>query len=203
MGSGDGNELREVEKKRRGRRGVEEKKRKRGRGVLGVGVKCWAIAGKWSCIDLILPSSLGSTLGSPVQFASRFMLRHSPVGMDLSEIEFLGIKDMKPLLLSVNLRKQSHLKPWSLYRSVLMYRPAIGKTKGDGEGELDHHVVGSICEGAGEDEVRGSGDEDVQEEEERVGDHCMPTVELIDAHPPEAGPETPELGVNAGEVACV
>ncbi|RWV85846.1 hypothetical protein GW17_00052324 [Ensete ventricosum] len=194
MGNGDGNELREVEKKRRGRRGVEEKKRKRGKEEEEY----------WVWVSSVGRQQVsGSTLGSPVQFASRFMLRHSPVGMDLSEIEFLGIKDMKPLLLSVNLRKQSHLKPWSLYRSVLMYRPAIGKTKGDGEGELDHHIVGSICEGAGEDEVRGSGDEDVQEEEERVGDHCMPTVELIDAHPPEAGPETPELGVNAGEVACV
>ncbi|RRT39029.1 hypothetical protein B296_00057587 [Ensete ventricosum] len=54
---------------------------------------------------------------------------------------------------------------------------AVGEAGGKGEGELDHHVIGMVGEGAKEDEVRGSGDENAQEEEEGPKDHCVSTVE--------------------------
>ncbi|RRT47564.1 hypothetical protein B296_00050227, partial [Ensete ventricosum] len=54
----------------------------------------------------------------------------------------------------------------------------------------------------GEDEVRGNGDEDAQEEE-GLRDHCVPNVRLINAHPLEAGLEALQLIVNTGEVTCV
>ncbi|RRT79620.1 hypothetical protein B296_00004396 [Ensete ventricosum] len=79
----------------------------------------------------------------------------------------------------------------------------VGKAGGGGEGELDHHVVGATIGGTGEDEVEGGGDEDAREEEERLGDHCVPSIGLVDAHPPEAGLEAPELVVNTREAAWV
>ncbi|THU59537.1 hypothetical protein C4D60_Mb07t03140 [Musa balbisiana] len=57
-------------------------------------------------------------------------------------------------------------------------------------------------EGIGEDKVGGGGDEDAQEEE-GPGDHCVPNVGLVDAHPPEAGPEAHDLVVNAREATCI
>ncbi|RWW79898.1 hypothetical protein BHE74_00011787 [Ensete ventricosum] len=67
---------------------------------------------------------------------------------------------------------------------------------------MDHlRLYGFSGGSVGEDEVRGNGDEDAQEEGLR--DHCVPNVRLINAHPPEAGPEALQLIVNAGEVVCV
>ncbi|RRT35932.1 hypothetical protein B296_00042326 [Ensete ventricosum] len=43
----------------------------------------------------------------------------------------------------------------------------------------------TMCEGIREDNVEDDVDENVQEEEEGPGDHCVPSVELVDAHPPE------------------
>ncbi|RWV92336.1 hypothetical protein GW17_00045301 [Ensete ventricosum] len=73
----------------------------------------------------------------------------------------------------------------------------VGEVGGRGEGELDHHVVGTIGGGAGEDEVGGGGDE------EGPKDHYMHSFRFVDAHPLEAGPEALELIVNVGEAACV
>ncbi|RRT85384.1 hypothetical protein B296_00010167 [Ensete ventricosum] len=79
----------------------------------------------------------------------------------------------------------------------------VGETRGGGKGELDHHVAGAAGGGVGEDEVGGGGDEDAQDEEERPGDHCMPSVGLVNTHQPKVGSEVPELNVNAGEATCV
>ncbi|RWW30615.1 hypothetical protein BHE74_00015813 [Ensete ventricosum] len=67
----------------------------------------------------------------------------------------------------------------------------IGEAGGESEGQLDHHVIGAVSGGAGEDEVGGNRDKDAQEEEKARRDHCMSSVGLVDAHPPEAGPEAP------------
>ncbi|RZR84805.1 hypothetical protein BHM03_00011686 [Ensete ventricosum] len=80
---------------------------------------------------------------------------------------------------------------------------SVGEIRDGDEGELNHHVISAIGGGTGEDKVRGDGDENAQEEEEGLGDHRVPSVNLVDAHPPKAGLETPELIVNVGEVACV
>ncbi|RWW05752.1 hypothetical protein GW17_00030957 [Ensete ventricosum] len=39
----------------------------------------------------------------------------------------------------------------------------VGETRGKGEGELEHHVIGTTIEGAGKKKVRGNGDEDAKE----------------------------------------
>ncbi|RWW81477.1 hypothetical protein BHE74_00010125 [Ensete ventricosum] len=80
---------------------------------------------------------------------------------------------------------------------------SVGEIRDGDEGELNHHVISAIGGGTGEDKVRGDGDENAQEEEEGLGDHRVPSVNLVDAHPPKAGLETPKLIVNVGEVACV
>ncbi|RWV82185.1 hypothetical protein BHE74_00038881 [Ensete ventricosum] len=56
--------------------------------------------------------------------------------------------------------------------------------------------------GVGEDEVRGDGDENAQEEE-RPEDYCMPNIGLVNAHPPKVGPEAPELFASTGEATCI
>ncbi|RRT67517.1 hypothetical protein B296_00006863 [Ensete ventricosum] len=58
-------------------------------------------------------------------------------------------------------------------------------------------------EDAGKDKVGGVDDKDAQEEEEGPGDHYMPSVRLVDTHPPKVGSEAPELIVSTGEAACV
>ncbi|RRT58442.1 hypothetical protein B296_00025849 [Ensete ventricosum] len=78
----------------------------------------------------------------------------------------------------------------------------VGEAGGGGEGELDHHVVGMMDGGIGEDEVGGSGDENAWEEE-GPDEHYVPSVELVDEHSPEAGSKAHELVTNAGEAACV
>ncbi|RWV97163.1 hypothetical protein GW17_00040069 [Ensete ventricosum] len=47
------------------------------------------------------------------------------------------------------------------------------------------------------------GDEDTHEEEEGSRDHCVPSIELVNVHPPEARPEAPELVVSTGEAMCM
>ncbi|RZR91833.1 hypothetical protein BHM03_00020017 [Ensete ventricosum] len=80
---------------------------------------------------------------------------------------------------------------------------AILGSSSKAQGELDHHVVGATIGGTGEDEVGGGRDEDAREVEERLGEHCVPSIGLVDAHPPEAGLEAPELVVNTREAAWV
>ncbi|RWW77640.1 hypothetical protein BHE74_00014199 [Ensete ventricosum] len=41
----------------------------------------------------------------------------------------------------------------------------VGEVGGRGEGELDHHIIGTMGEGVGEDEAGSSGDEHNQEKE--------------------------------------
>ncbi|RZS18539.1 hypothetical protein BHM03_00050831, partial [Ensete ventricosum] len=47
----------------------------------------------------------------------------------------------------------------------------VREAEGIGDGELDHHAVGTTGDGTREDEVRGGGDEDAQEEEKGPEDH--------------------------------
>ncbi|RWW45021.1 hypothetical protein BHE74_00049183 [Ensete ventricosum] len=56
--------------------------------------------------------------------------------------------------------------------------------------------------GAREDKVGGGEDQDAQEEKEGPGDHCVPSVRLVEAHPPKVGPEAPELIISAEEASC-
>ena len=49
----------------------------------------------------------------------------------------------------------------------------VGEARGKNEEELDHHVVGAMGGGIGEDKMGGGGDEDTQQEEEGQGDHCI------------------------------
>ncbi|RZR91800.1 hypothetical protein BHM03_00019990, partial [Ensete ventricosum] len=79
----------------------------------------------------------------------------------------------------------------------------IREVKSESEGELDHHIIGAVGGGTGEDEVRGGGDKYVQEEEEGLRDHCVSSIRLVDAYPPEIRPEALELVVSVGKVACV
>ncbi|RZR92414.1 hypothetical protein BHM03_00020692 [Ensete ventricosum] len=79
----------------------------------------------------------------------------------------------------------------------------IGEAGGRGEEELDHHVISATGGGAREDEVGRSGDEGAQEDKKGLGDHYVPSIELVDAHPPETGLEAPELVVNMGEATCI
>ncbi|RWW87246.1 hypothetical protein BHE74_00003940 [Ensete ventricosum] len=72
-----------------------------------------------------------------------------------------------------------------------------GEAEDEGEGEPDHHVVGMMGEGVEENEVGGDGNENAQEEE-GLGDHYVSSVGLVDAYPPEAGPESPELVASTG-----
>ncbi|RWV84985.1 hypothetical protein GW17_00053266 [Ensete ventricosum] len=74
---------------------------------------------------------------------------------------------------------------------------------GKGEGELDYHVVVIVGEDAGENEVRGDRDEDVEEVDDGLGDNCVLNVRLIDAHPPKSETKAPELVVNVGEATCL
>ncbi|RRT33508.1 hypothetical protein B296_00028071 [Ensete ventricosum] len=79
----------------------------------------------------------------------------------------------------------------------------IGEVRGGGKGELVHHIV---CVSGGnirEDEVGGGGDEDAQEKEEGPGEHCMPSVEMVDAHPPKAELKAPKLVVSAREATWI
>ncbi|RRT32738.1 hypothetical protein B296_00057535 [Ensete ventricosum] len=46
---------------------------------------------------------------------------------------------------------------------------------------------------------RDDGGEDAQEKEKGPGDHCVPTIGLLDAHPSEAGSKTLDLVINTGE----
>ncbi|RZS22725.1 hypothetical protein BHM03_00055547 [Ensete ventricosum] len=41
----------------------------------------------------------------------------------------------------------------------------VGEVEGRGEGELDHHIIGTMGEDVGEDEAGSSGDEHNQEKE--------------------------------------
>ncbi|RWW13832.1 hypothetical protein GW17_00022434 [Ensete ventricosum] len=77
----------------------------------------------------------------------------------------------------------------------------VRKIRSRGERELDHHVVGMMGGGIGEDEVRGGGDKNVQEEK-RLGDHCLPSIGLV-AYLPEAELEAPELIASPREATCV
>lgn len=47
----------------------------------------------------------------------------------------------------------------------------VREARSGGNGEFDHHVIGTTIEGAGEDEMEGNENKDVQEEEERPRDH--------------------------------
>ncbi|RRT83367.1 hypothetical protein B296_00000634 [Ensete ventricosum] len=78
----------------------------------------------------------------------------------------------------------------------------VGEAEGRGEKELDHHIIGMMGGGVGENEVGGEGDENAQEEE-GPGDHDVPSIGLVYTHPPEAGPKALELVASVGEVACV
>ncbi|RRT64168.1 hypothetical protein B296_00020675 [Ensete ventricosum] len=71
------------------------------------------------------------------------------------------------------------------------------------EGELDYHVVGVASRGTGENEVKSDGDKDVYEEEYGSGDHCILSVELIDAYLPEEGPEALQLIVSVREAVRI
>ncbi|RZR77171.1 hypothetical protein BHM03_00002181 [Ensete ventricosum] len=106
----------------------------------------------------------------------------------------------------------NNLPYWRWERVVMEYKVVaadeggetkVGEAEGEGTGELDHHVIGTVGGGAREDEVGDSGDEDSQEEEERPKDHYVLRVRLVDAHPPEIGMEAFELVVSVGEAACV
>ncbi|RZS25103.1 hypothetical protein BHM03_00058261 [Ensete ventricosum] len=77
------------------------------------------------------------------------------------------------------------------------------EARGKGEGELDYHVVVIVGEDAGENEVRGDRDEDVEEVDDGLGDNCVLNVRLIDAHPPKSETKAPELVVNVGEATCL
>ncbi|RWW43896.1 hypothetical protein BHE74_00050389 [Ensete ventricosum] len=79
----------------------------------------------------------------------------------------------------------------------------VGEAGGEGEGELDHHVVGPMGGSARADKVGGGGDKGAEEEEEGSRDHYMLSIGLVDTHPPKVGPEAPKLIVSAGEVACM
>ena len=57
--------------------------------------------------------------------------------------------------------------------------------------------------GVGEDGVEGSGDEDVEDEEEEPRDLYVSSIKLVDAYPPETGLEAIELIVSVGEAKCV
>lgn len=62
---------------------------------------------------------------------------------------------------------------------------------GEGEGELNHHVIGITSGGAEKDEVRGN------EEKEGLRDNRMPGIGLVDAHPPEVGLEALKYIISA------
>ncbi|RRT36950.1 hypothetical protein B296_00028803 [Ensete ventricosum] len=79
----------------------------------------------------------------------------------------------------------------------------VGEAGGGGEGELDHYIIGVADGGIREDKVRGYRDEDTWEKEEGLGDHYMPSVGLVDAHPPVVGSEALKLVLSAREVTCV
>ena len=49
----------------------------------------------------------------------------------------------------------------------------------------------------------GDRDEDTWEEKEGSGDHCVPSVKLVDAYLPKVRPKVLELIASAGEVACI
>ncbi|RWV95610.1 hypothetical protein GW17_00041755 [Ensete ventricosum] len=50
--------------------------------------------------------------------------------------------------------------------------------------------------GIREEKVGSGGDEDAHEEKDRLKDHCVPSVELIDANPPKVELKDPELIIN-------
>ncbi|RZS13582.1 hypothetical protein BHM03_00045186 [Ensete ventricosum] len=79
----------------------------------------------------------------------------------------------------------------------------VGETICKCEGKLDHHVIATTDGGVGVDEVRGDRDEDAQEKKETPRDHCMLSVRLVNAYPPEARPAALELVISMGEVAYV
>ncbi|RWW33327.1 hypothetical protein GW17_00001965 [Ensete ventricosum] len=83
----------------------------------------------------------------------------------------------------------------------------VGMAGGGGEGELDHHVVGATGGAAGRTKWEAMGTKTPRRRRrrrrKRDQDHCVPSVGLVDTHPPEAGPKTPELVVRAREAACV
>ncbi|RZR75063.1 hypothetical protein BHM03_00048831 [Ensete ventricosum] len=49
----------------------------------------------------------------------------------------------------------------------------------------------------------GDEDKNTQEDEDRLGDHYVPSIELVNAHPPEVGPKALELIVNEGEATFI
>ncbi|RRT37933.1 hypothetical protein B296_00048346 [Ensete ventricosum] len=61
----------------------------------------------------------------------------------------------------------------------------VGEVEGDrDEEELDNHIIGTVGGGTREYEVGDGGDEDTQEEEERLKYYYMLSVKLINAYPP-------------------
>ncbi|RWW24667.1 hypothetical protein BHE74_00006923 [Ensete ventricosum] len=79
----------------------------------------------------------------------------------------------------------------------------VGEDEGGSEEELDYHVVGMICEGIEENEVRGVDDESAQEEG-GPKDQCLSNIiGLVNAHPLEARLKTLELIVSTEEAAYV
>ncbi|RWW03597.1 hypothetical protein GW17_00033236 [Ensete ventricosum] len=78
----------------------------------------------------------------------------------------------------------------------------VGEAEDEGEGELNHHVIGTIGGSVGENKVGGGGDKNTMEKD-GLGDHCMSSVVLVDAHPPEVGPKAPELVTSTGEAVCI
>ncbi|RWW35814.1 hypothetical protein BHE74_00059207 [Ensete ventricosum] len=74
----------------------------------------------------------------------------------------------------------------------------VGEAGGEGEEELHHYAIGTMGEGVREDEVRGGGNENAQEQQ-GPRDHCVPSVGLVDIHPPEVEPKAPELVASTGE----
>lgn len=60
-----------------------------------------------------------------------------------------------------------------------------------------------MSEGTREDEVEDNEHEDAQEKKVGSGDHCAPSIELVDAHPLEVRSEAFELVISAEEAACI
>ncbi|RZS11173.1 hypothetical protein BHM03_00042489 [Ensete ventricosum] len=78
----------------------------------------------------------------------------------------------------------------------------VGEAGGEGEGELDYHVIDVIGVDIRDDEVRGGGDEDIQDDEDER-DHYMPSIRLVDTNLLEAESEALELTVSVMEATCV
>ncbi|RWV93373.1 hypothetical protein GW17_00044175 [Ensete ventricosum] len=67
----------------------------------------------------------------------------------------------------------------------------------------EHSSPRATSEDAKEDEVGDDGDEVSREEKEGLKDHCVFSIELIDAYPHEVGLKALKFVTNAKEVVCV